>query len=1173
MMFTMCDSNTPEDAPDAKEELGSFAEALGWGGTAPIAQGRGQHAASLLPDGRVLVVGGVAHTGRVGSAELFDPATGTWSSASPPGITGDVTASLVLPNGKVFAHTNSGASAVYDPRSNTWSPGPAIPGRLMPTFTLLRSGQVLIAGGSNESSALLYDPETNTVTSTGSMAVVHRSAAAALLRDGKVLVVSGFSSSSEVPVAEIYDPASGTWSLAAPPLVPRHYATATLLPDGRVLLAGGFSESGVTNHAELYDPDDNTWTATGALSHPRNGHTATLLPSGKVLAVGGSDGARNPQPVAELYDPATGTWSTTATQTVASENHTATLLPNGRVLVIGGFSLGGGATYYARAEVYEPGDERWAPAGNLAQGRASATALLPTGQVLVAGGRGASGVLATAERYTRASNTWAPAASLATARERATLTVLRSGDVLAVGGANGDGPLKTAERYDPWADRWQPAGELTYARDEHTATLLASGKVLVTGGSENGASEVYDPETGAWSVGGTMATLRSRHASVLLRDGRVLVAGGENGGSPLASAELYDPATDTWAPAASLAQARASLTLTLLPSGKVLAVGGTTLTTQLASAELYDPVANTWSPAGTLTGPRALHSAALLPSGLVLVAGGQGPGGTTLNTAEIYDPATGRWSAVRNLATDRLRYSLEVLPSGEVLAIGGQGAGGAWLASTELFEPTGAEPSWRPTILPAQTLVRGCASQIRGTGFRGISEASYGSTMCSPTDYPLVRLSDTESGWVWPLASRDFSDTSTTVAVPADVAPGAYLVTVFTNAIAGGAMVEVFENTPPTAADDAVTTSDNVPVEIALTATDAEGHALSFAIVTPPEHGSLGAIENGRVTYTPEPGFAGVDSFVFRASDCGFESNEATIEITVVDTTPPSLTCPDDVVVEVEGETGVATWPAPIVSDEVTAHPSVVSSVESGSEFPLGTTTVTVTATDDAGNTATCTFDVTVRDTRVPPTDPPSKPSVTCPADIEVEADDASGAKVTWPPATADGATLTYSRESGSEFPLGTTTVTVTATDDAGNTATCTFSVTVRDMPPSEPPTKPSLTCPADVEVEAEDASGAEVTWPPATTDDDASLAYSHEPGSLFPVGTTTVTVTATDDADNTASCTFDVTVTMLPGPKPGGVSGGSGCSVDHAQSRGGLGALLLVGLVFATRRRGRRRK
>ncbi|AKF08970.1 Branched-chain amino acid ABC transporter, amino acid-binding protein [Sandaracinus amylolyticus] len=1029
MMLAACEPSAPPAAGVVAGEL------VGWSPLPQLAAPRGQHAAALLRDGRVLVVGGVNRLGFVTAAEVFDPAAGTWSSAGSPGIQGNVTAGLVLPSGEVFFHADSGDTALYEPATGAWSAGPAIPGRTLATFTLLRSGQVLIAGGSNEASAVLYDPATDAVTPTGSMEIARRAATAALLRDGRVLVVSGFNSSgSEVPSAALYDPAAGTWTAAAPPLVPRHYATATLLPDGRVLLAGGFSSAGVTNHAELYDPVANTWTATGALSRARNGHSATLLPSGEVLALAGADGARNPVALSERYDPATGTWTATTNLAIPSENHTATLLPTGRVLVAGGFSLSPATTFYERADLYDPGDERWVPAGNLAQGRAPATALLPTGRVLLAGGRGVAGVSSTTEIYTRSSNTWAPAAPLAAARERATLTVLRSGEALIVGGSNGAGPLATAERFDHAADVWQPAGAMTSPRDGHTATLLASGSVLIAGGGD-ATAELYDPATGTWSNGARMATDRTNHASVRLPDGRVLVVGGEQGGVPLASAELYDPVTNAWSPAASLSQARASFTLVLLPSGGVLAAGGTTLATELASAELYDAVANVWSPAGTLTGPRARHAAVTLPSGIVLVAGGQGPGGAVLATAEIFDPATRRWEPVSGLAAQRLRLGLEVLPSGEVLAVGGQGAGGAWLASAELFEPTGAQPAWRP-VVTSTTLTRGCPSAIRGTGLRGISQASYGSTMSSPTNYPVVRLTAAEGGRTWPLASRDGSDTGVTIDVPPDVPPGPYVLTVYANAIPGGAMATVVDNTPPAADDGAVTTPYGVPVEITLGATDVEGDELTLTIVTPPEHGTLGTIESGRVTYSPEPGFVGADTFVFRARDCGLDGNEATIEIAVVDATAPSVTCPADVAVVTDGASASATWPAPTASDDVTTSPAIVSSAEPGSTFPLGTTTVTVTASDGAGNTATCTFDVTVRDD--------TAPAVTCPADVDAEATGSTGAAVTWPPATADGATLTYSAESGSTFPLGTTTVEATATDAAGNTATCTFDVTVR---------------------------------------------------------------------------------------------------------------------------------
>ncbi|UJR78531.1 Hypothetical protein I5071_5610 [Sandaracinus amylolyticus] len=115
---------------------------------------------------------------------------------------------------------------------------------------------------------------------------------------------------------------------------------------------------------------------------------------------------------------------------------------------------------------------------------------------------------------------------------------------------------------------------------------------------------------------------------------------------------------------------------------------------------------------------------------------------------------------------------------------------GARLASAELHDPTGAQPAWRPRVEPA-ILTRGCRSAIRGTGLRGISQASYGSTMSSPTNYPLVRLTAAEGGRSWRFASRDGSDTGVTIDVPSDVPPGPYVLTVYANAIPGGAMATV----------------------------------------------------------------------------------------------------------------------------------------------------------------------------------------------------------------------------------------------------------------------------------------------------------------------------------------------------------------------------------------------
>ena len=210
-----------------------------------------------------------------------------------------------------------------------------------------------------------------------------------------------------------------------------------------------------------------------------------------------------------------------------------------------------------------------------------------------------------------------------------------------------------------------------------------------------------------------------------------------------------------------------------------------------------------------------------------------------------------------------------------------------------------------------------------------------------------------------------------------------------------------------------------------------------------------------------------------------------------------------------------------------TGAPLVITTTPvSGSTFPVGTTTVTSTTTDAAGNTGTCTFTVKVNDTQAP--------TITCPANIVVStAPNLCSANVTFPAAVVSdncpGTTVTFSPASGSSFPKGVTTVTATATDASGNTKTCTFTVTVNDTQ------APAITCPANITVSnTPNICGANVTFAAPTATDNCpgvTVVSSPASGSLFPVGTTTVTSTATDASGNTTSCTFTVTVndTQVP--------------------------------------------
>jgi WD40 repeat protein len=276
---------------------------------------------------------------------------------------------------------------------------------------------------------------------------------ASLLPDGRVLIVGGGDATAKLlQTAELFDPVTQSFSTTGNLNQTRTGATATLLRNGKVLIAGGQDGDGtLLSNAELYDPSTGTFTLTGNMHSPRAQHTATLLSSGKVLLVGSSSETTS----SELFDPASGLFSTTGSLIQSRAHHTATLLPNGNVLVLGGtqkMEPGGGGAPAApvsldSAELYNPSKGGFQAAGKLLIARDSHSAtLLPDGTVLVAGGYTHTFdgdaqqewyTMANAELFDPATSGSATAASLETDRAEHQATRLNNGQVLITGGISG----------------------------------------------------------------------------------------------------------------------------------------------------------------------------------------------------------------------------------------------------------------------------------------------------------------------------------------------------------------------------------------------------------------------------------------------------------------------------------------------------------------------------------------------------------------------------------------------------------------------------------------------------------------------------------------------------------------------------------------------------------------
>jgi len=237
------------------------------------------------------------------------------------------------------------------------------------------------------------------------------------------------------------------------------------------------------------------------------------------------------------------------------------------------------------------------------------------------------------------------------------------------------------------------------------------------------------------------------------------------------------------------------------------------------------------------------------------------------------------------------------------------------------------------------------------------------------------------------------------------------------------------------------------------------------------------------------------------------------------DVTPPTIFCPQDIFAQATGTNcGTVVSYFPSASDNCLVT-SIQCNPPSWSYFSAGTTTVTCIATDASNNSANCTFDIFVTE-NIPPT------FTFCPQDIFAQATNTCGAFVTYSIYASDncpGPSVQCFPSSGSLFPSGTSTVFCTATDVSNNTDVCTFNVSVSSSIP------PIITCPQDIFVQATNTSdcGAVLDYSfPSVNCPSVSIQCDPPPWSFFSVGTNTVTCTATDGANNTDVCTFDIVIT-----------------------------------------------
>jgi N-acetylneuraminic acid mutarotase len=338
---------------------------------------REYHAMVSLAGGKALAAGGVDNNNNVlSSAEVFNSANGTWKLTGSMTDAREAFAAVLLKNGKVLVSGGVGTGSailstaeLYTPSTGTWSSAGSLSvARYGQTATLLPNGNVLVAGGctavgcsTQTAVSEIYDPASNSWTTTGSLSAARALHTAVLLKTGKVLAVGGYAGT--INSCELYDPSKGTWSNAASTNVARYQNTTTLLPDGKVLVTGGGSRY-PANSAEIYDPTANTWTPTGSMSIGRYAHAAGLLPDGTVVVAGGVGQPIScgkactgyvPTPKVDIFNENTGKFTATSVLGQWLAYHQMAILTNGRALESGGMTTTATCCIVTNgAEVYTP---------------------------------------------------------------------------------------------------------------------------------------------------------------------------------------------------------------------------------------------------------------------------------------------------------------------------------------------------------------------------------------------------------------------------------------------------------------------------------------------------------------------------------------------------------------------------------------------------------------------------------------------------------------------------------------------------------------------------------------------------------------------------------------------------------------------------------------------------
>ena len=695
--------------------LGSF---LPYAGAALTA--RHSHTSTLLPDGNVLIAGGVDAAGAAtAGVQMYNMATNSYDA---------------------------------------WA-GDLITARSSHTATLMSDGRVLIAGGFNAGVPLasleICDPTTRLCAATAAVMRTARgghtatllttgsSAGRALLCGGQIDALSA-SITGDCDIFNPYDNTAGAIlsgaSAPTPIPTPRMGHAAVRMRSGKIFVTGGRRWSGSawyyeTNN-EIYDPQLNSWHSASALLQGRIDHSATVLNNGIIVIAGGynsanilecagtagecwylpdAPGANSNQNAgsqgylgsAELFDP-NGGKMVSISMLYRNSRYSTALMPDGAAHIFGGYG-NIQPTFFSSAMTLKAGSRINRTGCGAPNVNGQVTCQLDATSVidLQASIKLASAIDArvvdgdvflsrgslAAPTFTvpyDAGSSAGTAQVYMLARSTIALDGTATGKLISADNLPGDLNIRgtvplAAVSGDIIVYSTTPANITTLedaAYSLPTSTVVMREMIFAD-------DHIYKPSKSTWEFGEPFSYPIFSQTTVLTPAADAMIVGGRNceadpatdcpgrtftaRGASTAYISKYKDAAggSNWGASEKLNTKRAFHTSTMLRTGQILTCGGSDGVLPLATCELMDPATKKWTVTGSMTTARTRHTATLLPNGTVLAAGGTTPSNTAVNTAEIYYPDTQRWVPTSPMAEARQNHTATLLPDGTVLVTGG----------------------------------------------------------------------------------------------------------------------------------------------------------------------------------------------------------------------------------------------------------------------------------------------------------------------------------------------------------------------------------------------------------------------------------------------------------------------------------------------------------------------